>query len=66
MQNTQTQHPPREFINAREVGSLLGLSHSAVYAKVKKNEIPFYRVPNSSRVIFKRDEVLSWLIRSDA
>ena len=53
-----------DLINVKEVGKLLGLTTSGIYAKVHRKEIPFIKLQDSNRVRFSRKQITLWLTES--
>lgn len=50
-------------LNIDEVALYTGLKKAYIYKLTHKHEIPFYK-PNGKNVVFKRDEIDSWLLRN--
>lgn len=49
-----------ELLTADEVAKLLRTTRKAIYAKIERGQLPFFRVgPKSVR--FRRDEIRRWL-----
>ncbi|NCC71189.1 hypothetical protein EOM09_06415 [bacterium] len=44
-------------ISIGEASVLVGLSVKTIYKKTHLKEIPFYKVPGSNKIFFKRDEL---------
>lgn len=50
-----------EWLSVKEVADYLGLKESTIYQYVNERRIPFYKVPGSSAVRFKRSEIDEWM-----
>ena len=51
----------RNWLNVEDVADYLGLKTNTIYQYINQNRIPFRKVPGSSRLIFSRDEIDSWI-----
>ncbi len=49
----------KEFLDIKEVSEYLGIKKSSLYAKVKRKEIPHFRVGRLVR--FKKSEIDAWM-----
>ena len=49
------------WFTIEQVANYIGLSTNTVYQYVSKRKIPFYKIPNSSKLIFKREEIDKWI-----
>lgn len=54
--NYESQHGNIHF-----AASFTGLSVSCLYKKVAEDKIPYYRIPNSNRLIFFKADLALWL-----
>jgi len=59
LRNLESKHS--EWFTIDQVANYLGLSNNTVYQYVSKRKIPFYKIPNSSKLIFKREEINKWI-----
>lgn len=55
----------RELISIHELRELLGFKYiNSVYKKIKIRAIPYFRL-NNQRLVFYKDEIVSWLIKNN-
>lgn len=55
----------KEFLTVEETANYLRMSKSSIYKMVHKETIPFYK-PSGGRVLFRREELDAWVVRSVA
>jgi excisionase family DNA binding protein len=51
----------REWFTPEQVAVYLGLSIHTVYQYVSKRNIPFHKIPNSTKLLFKKSEIDEWI-----
>ena len=53
-------HIDSEFFGTKRFRERFDIVQSSQF-EMRKNGLPFYRVPNSSKILYKEAEVLAWL-----
>ena len=51
------------FLTSKEAADYLGLKMGGLYDLTKNKKIPFHK-PNGKKLLFKRDELDAWVVRS--
>jgi excisionase family DNA binding protein len=51
----------RTWLTPMQVADYLGLSVNTVYQYVSKGRIPSHKIPNSTKLIFNRQEIDEWI-----
>ena len=49
-----------EFFGTKQFKERFSIAQSS-QLEMRKNGLPYYRVPNSSKILYKEEEVLAWL-----
>ncbi|MBR8536642.1 helix-turn-helix domain-containing protein [Carboxylicivirga sp. A043] len=49
-----------DYINAKELSELLGVSIKTIYGKVYNRQIPYYK-PGGKTLMFKMSEIQEWI-----
>lgn len=49
-----------EFFGTKQFKERFSITQSS-QLEMRKNGLPFYRIPNSSKILYKEKEVLAWL-----
>ena len=49
-----------EFFGTKQFKERFSITQSS-QLEMRKNGMPYYRVPNSSKILYKEEEVLAWL-----
>jgi len=52
----------REWFTTNQVAEYIGVSKDTVYKYVHKRKIPYYKIANNRILIFKREEIDSWIM----
>ena len=52
---------PIVWLTPKQLSKYIGLSQSTIYQYVSRGNIPFHRIPNSSKILFKRTEIDNWV-----
>ena len=55
----------RNWFSVNQLADYLGLSKNTIYQYVSRKQIPFHKIPNSTKLIFKRIEIDGWIEGSD-
>lgn len=53
----------KTFLTVDETANYLGMSKSSIYKMALKGTLPSYK-PSGGRVLFKREELDAWVVRS--
>lgn len=51
----------RNWLTPEQAGEYLGLSTNTIYQYVSKRKIPFRKIPNSTKLLFKRSDIDQWI-----
>ena len=55
----------KEWFNVNELSVYLSISPVTVYKYVHEKTIPFYKIPESSKLIFNKHEIDQWILNSN-
>ena len=53
---------PREWLTVDQLSEYTGMAKNTIYQYVHETRIPFHKIPNSRKLIFKRREIDSWIM----
>jgi len=59
LENITSLH--RDWFTPEQVADYLGLSINTIYQYVSKKRIPYYKIPNSTKLLFKKAEIDEWI-----
>ncbi len=51
-----------KWLSVDELANYLGLKPSTIYQYVNQDRIPYRKIPGSSKLIFRRSEIDSWIL----
>ncbi len=49
------------WMTPEKLSDYIGLSIPTIYKYVSKSQIPYYKIPKSSKLLFKREEIDEWI-----
>ncbi len=51
----------REWFSLEQVADYIDMSENTVYCYVNQGKIPYHKIPNGRKLIFKRQEIDDWI-----
>lgn len=51
----------KQWLPIEQAAKYLNLSPNTLYQYVSKHNIPFYKIPGSSKILFNREEIDAWI-----